>query len=252
MLMIYTFTDFGNDGPYMGQMRAVLHAGAPGIPVVDLMTDAPAFNPQASSYLLPAVTEPLPEGGVFLAVVDPGVGSSRAPVILRANERWYVGPDNGLLEMVARQSESKVEWWEITHVPDRFSATFHGRDLFAPVAAKLAIGGRAAIDSIAIPVHPDRTPFREWADDLAEVIYIDGYGNCMLGLRWSSLSDDFEIAGPTGRITLARTFSDVPKGETLCYENAMGLAEIAVNGDNAARKLGLEIGSKTSVRKLSG
>lgn len=250
--MIYTFTDFGAEGPYMGQMRAVLHANAPGIPVVDLMTDAPPFDPRASSYLLAAVTGALPEGGVCLAVVDPGVGSSRAPVILRANERWYVGPDNGLFEMVARRSESEIEWWEINHVPDRLSATFHGRDLFAPVAAKLAVGGRAAVDSIADPVQPDRIPYVDWADDLAEVIYIDGYGNCMLGLRWPSLSGDFEIAGPAGGIALARTFSDVHKGESLCFENAMGLAEIAVNGDNAARKLGLEIGSKTPVRKLSG
>jgi len=250
--MIFTFTDFGTEGPYMGQMRAVLHQHAPGVTVIDLMVDAPAFNPRAAAYLLPAIVDPLPTGGVCLAVVDPGVGSDRAPVILKADGRWYVGPDNGLLEMIARQCESDAEWWVVTYAPERLSASFHGRDLFAPVTAMLAREGEAALDGIAEPAAPDRSVYANWPDDLAEVIYIDHYGNCMLGLRWSMLSPDLELMGPFGAILCERTFSDVPKGEALCYQNAMGLAEIAVNNGNAAQQLGFEIGSQVSVRKLSG
>lgn len=236
----------------MGQMRAAIYGEAPGIPVVDLMADAPAFDPRSAAYLLPAVMGPLPEETVCLAVIDPGVGSRRAPIILRADNRWYVGPDNGLFEIVARRSESEPEWWEITYAPDRLSASFHGRDLFAPVAAKIAKEGYGALADIARKKEPGASPNTDWPDDLAEVIYIDGYGNCMLGTRWGILTTNFAIDLPSGTIGRARTFSDVPEGTAFCYENAMGLVEIAVSHGHAAAKLGLEVGSQVAVRKLSG
>ncbi|MBO6520442.1 MAG: SAM-dependent chlorinase/fluorinase [Rhodospirillales bacterium] len=250
--MIVTFTDFGSDGPYMGQMRAVLRTGAPDQDVIDLMVDAPAFNPRAASYLLAAVLEPLREALVCVAVVDPGVGGARRPVILRCGERWFVGPDNGLLEIVARHFGGQPEWWEITWRPARLSASFHGRDLFAPVAARLAREGAEGIAELAAPLSQAPLGYSDWPDDLAEVIYIDGYGNCMLGIRWGQMAADATVM--TGAVTLATgtTFSDVSPGEAFCYENAMGLAEIAVNQGNAARQLGLKIGSQVDVRELSG
>lgn len=250
--MIVTFTDFGTEGPYLGQMRAVLYAEAPDCKVVDLVSDVPDFDACAAAYLLPAVIEPLPLGIVCLAVVDPGVGSHRKPLILRADGRWYVGPDNGLFEMVARRSESPPEWWEITYAPERLSASFHGRDLFAPVAAKIYKTGEKSLNSVAVQTVPDRAPYAKWPDDLSEVIYIDRYGNCMLGTRWSMLTPGSGIELPSGWIDPARTFSDVAAGAAFCYENAMGLAEIAVSNGNAARQLGLKIGSQVPVRKLSG
>ncbi|MFQ5468633.1 MAG: S-adenosyl-l-methionine hydroxide adenosyltransferase family protein, partial [Kiloniellaceae bacterium] len=135
--MIVLFTDFGPTGPYMGQVTGALMRDAPGVEIVQLMCDAPAFDPRASAYLLAAYGPDFPEGSVFLAVVDPGVGGPRAPLALQAGGRWYVGPDNGLLAMVARRAGPAARAWEITWRPARLSATFHGRDLFAPVAARL-------------------------------------------------------------------------------------------------------------------
>jgi len=252
LTMIVTFTDFGTEGPYLGQMRAVLHALAPDIPVVDLMVDAPAFSPRAAAYLLPAVVAPLPEKAVCLTVVDPGVGSERTPMILYADDLWFVGPDNGIFEMIARRCESTPEWWEITYAPKRISASFHGRDLFAPVAAMLARDGAAALDALARPWQPDRAPYDEWPDDTAEVVYIDGYGNCMLGTRWHTVSPNPAVELRSGTVATARTFSDVPSGVAFCYENALGLIEIAVNQGSAAAQLGLQLGSQVPVRKLSG
>ena len=139
--MIVLFTDFGLTGPYTGQMKAVLARNAPAVPVIDLFADAPAFQPYLSAYLLGAYCGAVPQGGVLLGVVDPGVGTDRLPLVVRADGRWYVGPDNGLFELVMRRA-AVVEAWTIDWRPDRLSASFHGRDLFAPVAAKLAWASR--------------------------------------------------------------------------------------------------------------
>jgi S-adenosylmethionine hydrolase len=102
--MFVLFTDFGLHGPYTGQMKAVLQQMAPGIPAIDLFADAPVGNPKASAYLLAVYAEWFPAGTIFLGVVDPGVGGTRPPVILKADSRWYVGPGNGLFELVQRRA----------------------------------------------------------------------------------------------------------------------------------------------------
>jgi S-adenosylmethionine hydrolase len=98
------FTDFGLQGPYTGQMKAVLHRMAPGIPVIDLFADAPIGNPKASAYLLAAYAVWFAAGTVFVCIVDPGVGGTRPAIILEADGRWYVGPDNGLFELIRRRA----------------------------------------------------------------------------------------------------------------------------------------------------
>src|SRR5580704_2483097 len=166
--MIALFTDFGLQGPYTGQMKAVLHQMAPSIPAIDLFAAAPVGNPKASAYLLAAYAEWFAAGTVFLSVVDPGVGGERPVIILEADGRWYVGPGNGLFELVQRRA-AKTRRFDIAFAPERLSASFHGRDLFAPVAAMLARGdeppGRPRNDDA------DRRP--EWPDDLAEIVYVD-------------------------------------------------------------------------------
>jgi S-adenosyl-L-methionine hydrolase (adenosine-forming) len=102
--LIVLFTDFGLHGPYTGQMKAVLHQMAPGIPVVDLFADAPVGNPKPSAYLLAAYAAWFAARTVFLCVVDPGVGGTRPAIILEADNRWYVGPGNGLFELVRRRA----------------------------------------------------------------------------------------------------------------------------------------------------
>ena len=109
--MIVLFTDFGRDGPYVGQMHGAVHQAAieTTLPIIDLMHDAPAGEPMLSAYLLAAYAAPFPAASVFVCVVDPGVGTARAPVALRADEHWFVGPDNGLLEIAARRARDPTQ-----------------------------------------------------------------------------------------------------------------------------------------------
>ena len=120
--MIVLFTDFGLTGLYTGQVRAVLHRDAHEVAVIDLVADAPAYRVQGAAYLLASLTEAFPRGAIFLGVVDPGVGEPRRPGVLAADGRWFVGPDNGLFELVARRAAEPPRWWEITWTPPRLSA----------------------------------------------------------------------------------------------------------------------------------
>ena len=108
--MIVLFRDFGLQGPYTGQMKAVLHQRAPGVPTIDLFADAPVGNPKASAYLLAAYAEWFVAATIFLCVVDPGVGSARPAIVVEADGRWYVGPGNGLFELVERRAASSRAW----------------------------------------------------------------------------------------------------------------------------------------------
>jgi hypothetical protein len=108
--MIVLFTDFGLHGPYTGQVKAVLHQTAPGVPAIDLFADAPMGNPKASAYLLAVYAAWFPMGTVFLCIVDPGVGGTRPAIVLEADSRWYVGPGNGLFELVQRRATNSRSW----------------------------------------------------------------------------------------------------------------------------------------------
>ncbi|HXH65151.1 MAG TPA: SAM-dependent chlorinase/fluorinase [Mariprofundaceae bacterium] len=238
--MIAIFTDFGHQGPYVGQMEAVLAHMAPGVPAVRLISDAPRFDARASAYLLAALVSPFPAGTVFLCVVDPGVGSARRALMLRADGRWYVGPDNGLLAIVARHAAA-AEWREILWRPHDLSASFHGRDLFAPVAAMLATGGMPE----SVPCEP--AAGHDWPDDLAEVVYVDHYGNLFTGMRAARMPAGAGIGIAGRRPVRARTFSDVKPGGLMWYANAHGLVEIAANQGDAAGMLGVGVGAELSV-----
>ena len=234
--MIQTFTDFGHAGPYLGEMEAVLRRLAPEVPVVNLMAGAPAFGPRPSAYLLAALCERVPAGDVVLAVVDPGVGGERVPVAVQADGRWLVGPDNGLFELVVRRARN-VHALAIVWRPQVLSTSFHGRDLFAPIAARLARSRRDGLAPTALTRHPD------WPDELAEIVHVDGYGNAMTGLRATALSPQTALIASDHRLTFAATFSAVPAGQPFWYANSSGLAEIACNGASAAEALGLRVGT---------
>lgn len=240
--MILLFTDFGLEGPYIGQMQAVLYQDAPGVPILNLCADVPPFDPQGAAYLLAAYAVDWPLDSVFLCVVDPGVGGVRRPLVLRADGRWFVGPDNGLLDVVASRARHR-QWWEITWRPARLSPSFHGRDLFAPVAARLARGDPPAGDLIGagVPPRPD------WPADLARVVYIDHFGNALTGIRASVLNGAVQLEMHGRRLDRARTFSDVAPGQAFWYENANGLAEIAVNGGRSDRLLGIGAGDDVTI-----
>ncbi len=240
--MIFLFTDFGTLGPYNGQVKAVLMRAAPTVPVIDLFLDAPMYDPRLSAYLLAAYAETFMPGDVFLCVVDPEVGTNRRPLVLYADGRWFVGPDNGLFELVRRRSRD-LHVWVIEWIPTNLSATFHARDLFAPIAARLARGEA----SPGVQLAPDSIARPNWPDELPRIIYIDAYGNAMTGLRAKTLGRNTLLEAAGRPIRRGRTFADVPPGECLWYANSNGLAEIAINQGRAAEALGLHLGTLIDV-----
>lgn len=242
--MIALFTDFGLHDPYVGQVKARLAEHAPGQPVIDLLHRVPDFNAHAGAHLLAALAASFPAGTVFLAVVDPGVGSEREGVVAMAGGRWFVGPDNGLLSVVAARHED-TRIWRITWQPDAVSQTFHGRDLFAPLAADLARG--------AFPhdrlTESDRLAVEFDSGDLARVIYVDHYGNAWTGLR--DVPKDARVRAAGHLFPHSETFACVGKGEGFWFMNSAGLLELAVNRGSAAAAFGLGVGDPVQVARLN-
>ena len=232
--MIILFTDFGADDIYVGQIHAVLAEQAPGIPRIDLLHTAPVFDVRCSGFLLDALQKRFPPGSVFMAVVDPGVGGRRAPLVLKADDKWYVGPDNGLLTRVIQNADDycagKVLWR-----PDAMSQSFHGRDVFAPVAAMLASGER--------PEQEDCEPhILDWTAPLDSIIYIDHFGNAMTGRSGDSVPKHLKIAVQEKELPYARVFCERERGGLFWYVNSIGLVEIAANCESAVRLLNLKVG----------
>jgi hypothetical protein len=240
--MIVLFTDFGLEGPYTGQVAAVLQQEAPAVPVISLFADLPPGEAKPAAYLLAAYAKWFPTGTVLLCVVDPGVGSDRRALTVEADGRLYVGPDNGLFEIVLRRA-AHAGIWQITWRPAALSASFHGRDLFAPVAARLARGERPA----EIAVQAQATPYPDWPDDLAEIVYVDRYGNALTGLRGEIVAAGARLSVGSEMLAHADTFSAVPRGTAFWYVNSNGLVEIAVNQGRADRQLGLTVGASVAI-----
>lgn len=242
--MIVLVTDFGNNGPYVGQMKAAIYQHNPAAIIIDLFANAPSFNPRACSYLLSAYAAYFPVATIFLCVVDPGVGTEqRKPVMVEADGRFFIGPNNGLFDVLACHSK-QIFISEILWRPESLSATFHGRDLFSPIAAYMSLAGcpdgylsaSSAFDVDGVP------------SDLFEIIYIDDYGNGMTGIRASevSYSKIFELNG--FELHYAKTFAEVEMGEGFWYENSVGLVEVAVNSGNAADSFDLQVGDLVIAR----
>lgn len=237
--MIYLLSDFGYSGPYIGQMKAVLYELSPKSQVIDLLHDLPQYDVQSAAYLLPALLENMPvSGSVYLCVVDPGVGSARGAIALKIGLHWFIGPDNGLFDRLALQYDD-VAWFDITWRPAYLSHSFHGRDLFAPVAA--AIENGQANDYLSAC---DKKPIRFDDVDLAQIIYIDHFGNLITGIRADNIDKNvrFHIAGKD--IIYAEVFSAVAIEEIFWYKNSMGLVELAVNQGSAQQWLNIAVGDQ--------
>ena len=241
--MIILFTDYGLIGPYIGQVEAVLHTASPQSRVINLFTDLPRQNPKASAYLLAACTCNYPEGTIFFCVVDPGVGSfTDKPVVMKLDNHWYVGPDNGIFDIVTRRSE-KTECWKINWRPEKLSATFHGRDLYAPVCAMIANG---------LDIPGEKIKWKDnhqWPDNLNEIIYIDHFGNCMTGMHASSVDKSSVLIINDRNLDYVSIFSNSDTGQPFWYVNSNELVEIAVNKGSAKTVLGLEVGQCIEIKK---
>lgn len=251
---VVLLTDFGLADGYVGQMKGVLLGVAPGAPIVDLSHAVPPQDVRTGGFVLRTAYRTFPDGTVFCCVVDPGVGSDRRPVAVRvrADGRRYrlVGPDNGLFSAVL--SEATVEAAVVLDDPgyhrDRVSRTFHGRDLFAPVAGHLArgvaletLGSALAVDRLVrLPGVPAVPVGRTWR---VRIQHVDRFGNLVTNLRSERLD-----RGPPGwrvrldaddPIPVATTFADVGLGDPVAYPGSSGFLEIGVRNGSAADELGL-------------
>lgn len=235
--MIVLFTDYGLHDPYVGQIKAMLAQHLPACPVIDLLHTAPDFNPHAAAHLLAALARRFPVGTVFFCVVDPGVGTPRGAVAVEADGRWYVGPDNGLMSvLLARANEVCV--WHFPSLKEPPCATFHGRDVFAPIVIQIASGH-------AIGMEAERRESLQVVfdgGDLPQTIFIDHYGNVWTGIRGDYANPAFMIEIQNEHIVWCRTFAGAEKGALFWYVNSAGLVEIAANRGSAAAILGMKIG----------
>ncbi|MBK1716294.1 SAM hydrolase/SAM-dependent halogenase family protein [Thiocystis violacea] len=229
-------TDFG-EGPYMGQMRARLGALRPETPTLDLIQDLPPFRPDLAAYLLPALARDMPRRSLYLCVVDPGVGGERAGLLVQADGDWFMGPDNGLFALAVRRALEPIPW-RIGWRPPRMSASFHGRDWFAPAAARLCRGEDLELSAL----NPGDILGSDWPDELPAILYVDCFGNLITGLTVPAADHQGSLCVGTQRLPRARTFCEVAPGQAFWYENAFGLIEIAVNQGRADRALGLSVG----------
>jgi S-adenosylmethionine hydrolase len=197
----------------------------------------PDFNAHAGALLLDALSRSIPAGAVFVCVVDPGVGAERDALVIEADGRWYVGPDNGLLSIVLTRSK-RHRTWKIHWRPQEISVSFHGRDLFAPMAGWIASGHFPA-DKLTLVAEPN---ILFDAADLPRILYVDHFGNAWTGIR-GGLADAASILEVNGkRLAWRRVYAEAAKGEAFWYVNSAGLVEIAVNRGNAAAALGLKVG----------
>lgn len=264
MPIITLTTDFGEQDGYVAAMRGVILSLAPDITLVDVShAITPGAIRQGASVLASAVPF-FPPATIHVVVVDPGVGSARRPLLLHTPYGLLVGPDNGLLTETARLAwgdDLPVAAYHLNR-PDVWramvSATFHGRDIFAPVAARLALGASPPSlgDPIADPITlPPLIPTPLAGGWRGEVLHIDRFGNLITTLEVARLPAPpvvgravVEAAGR--RIPLARTFSDVEVGALVAYVGSSGRIEVAIRQGDAASALGMGVGAPVSLWNL--
>jgi S-adenosyl-L-methionine hydrolase (adenosine-forming) len=264
--VILFLSDYGLSDDFVGVCHGVMAGVCPEAHVIDVIHGVPRGDVRAGALIL-ASTLPYLPAGVVLAVVDPGVGGDRRGVALRAEDgRVFVGPDNGLLSLASSVAGGVVEAVDIGGSPFALhpvSATFHGRDIFAPVAARLASG--AALRDAGESIDPAglvslELPRAQVSDGgvVAHVLYVDGFGNVQLDVEGDeiprfglSAGQDVELTAGGGRPTRARyvrTFADASEGELLLYEDSYSRLAVAVNQGSAASRLGLVVDDQVRIR----
>jgi hypothetical protein len=261
---IALLTDFGLKDPYVGQMKAVLASHAKTHHILDICHEIEPFNViQAGFYL--AVSHPyFPEGSIFLAVVDPGVGTPRRIVLVERSNSLFLAPDNGLLSMVVDGAED-LKVWDVSRTAENLqvSATFHGRDIFAPLAARLASGERPQelgreVDPASLRIEPWKSPRRADGGVEAAVLHVDRFGNCILNLRTEDWLPELLQWRKPGlaivnrfELEVIETYGQLLQNHVGLLAGSQGYLELAMNRRSAAKNLSLKIGSAVQLADLA-
>ncbi|HCZ06520.1 MAG: hypothetical protein PWP37_77 [Thermotogota bacterium] len=262
--MIGFLSDWGHKSYYVGVAKAVIYSLNPNATIVDITHEISPFNVREAMHILLRASQNFPEGSVFLCVVDYGVGTARKSIALRTrNDYFFVGPDNGLFTLVAHHFGVK-DIREITNprfMLKKVSASFHGRDIFAPTAALIDAGepfeeiGHRLMTYEELKYNEARMVAGRIT---GEVAYVDGFGNVETNIPGSLLekagieldsSVDLVVNGRTFKAVYCRTFGDVMKGELLVHADSSGYLEVAVNQGNAASLLKVKGGEEVFLEK---
>jgi len=248
--LIALLTDFGLSDPYVGQMRSVLLAAAPGVPLVDISHGVAPQDVAQAAFFLAATLPWLPPAAVVVAVVDPGVGTERRVALLELGSRCIVAPDNGLLTLVL-DGATTFRAFDATPRVTPASATFHGRDVFAPLAARLAMGEpAAAFGCVLAPEALARLPglaARRQGDRVtARVLSVDHFGNVVTSCavaRFEALPAAPRLLAPVSLpLAAVRTYAAIPADGVGLLAGSQGYLELAVPGGSAAARLGVSRG----------
>jgi S-adenosylmethionine hydrolase len=246
-------TDFGQRDPYVGMMKGVILSINPAARIVDITHDIPAGSIQEASTIIKEASGYFPPGTVHVGVIDPGVGGKRRPIAVLAGAHFFVGPDNGLFWSIigAHPRTEVIHLTEKRYWMDTISSTFHGRDIFAPVAAHLARGIDPSLlgEVIEDPTHLVYPLVRRDHDLIVgEVIRVDHFGNLITNITAEELAEFPSSEGPLITIGdleikgIHTTYGDVSEGEALALIGSSNALEIAVNRGSAIAELGDECG----------
>ena len=253
--IIALLTDFGAGDPYVAAMKGVIHSRRRNAVITDVTHDVPRHDLRAAAYALHSVEPYFPSGTIFVCVVDPGVGTGRPILLLERGGRTIIAPGNGLLEMIATGARGE-RWYElrVQKGQRKISPTFHGRDLFAPAAARLAGGAR--LRDVGTPIAPLRAQslFVEapvkGSSVRGSVLHLDRFGNVITNVRvqetvpgrWSARIGGRTVKGPY------RTYEEAPRGAPFLIRGSSGLLEISVRRGDAATFLRVAPGTTMTFR----
>jgi S-adenosylmethionine hydrolase len=251
--IITLLTDFGTADPFVGVMKGVIAGICAEANVIDITHEVAPQDVQSGAFYLERSWTYFPEGTVHVAVVDPGVGSARAALAMESRGHFFVGPDNGVLSLAAPRGRAVSltrREYHLRHV----SSTFHGRDIFAPVAAHLASGVRLASLGTArrnMVRLSGASPRKTKTGLVARIVSVDRFGNLITNIdlaHWEALRRPQLVAGDFTSTKLCSSYAAAPPGELLIVFGGYGLLEIAVRNGSAAQTLELGTGDAVRVR----
>ena len=243
MSIVTLLTDFGTADTYVAEIKAVLLSRNADLTIVDITHEVPPGDVRAGQYLLGRAWSLFPKGTIHVAIIDPGVGTERRALAAESGGHRFLAPDNGLLSFLPVEAR-----FVSIPVPLSASATFHGRDIFAPAAAALA--NSAALEGLGRPItdpyhSPLPTPRHDGVAVVGEVIYVDRFGTLVSNIVPATVEPGVRIrVGDVEVGPLQRTFADVARGTLVAFTGSAGTVEIAVRDGSAARMLGVGVGTE--------
>lgn len=252
-------TDFGVRDPYVAEMKAIILGISPKTTIIDITHEVEKFNIRMAAYTLASASPYFPKGTIHVAVVDPGVGTKRRPILIQTKRDYYIGPDNGVLALAAKK-QGAAHMYEISNpklMLPKISSTFHGRDVFAPAAAHLAKGICPA--EFGPEIHEFLTPefakiTRRRDRIVGEIMHVDSFGNIITNLEEKELKSmgvkenvKIQLKNIELKLKLCKAYGEAKNRTPIAIIGSHNFLEIAINQGNAAKTLKIRVGDKITL-----